>query len=151
MEITVIVWLVLLVVFLVVEAATVSMVSTWFAGGALVALIVCFIGGPVWLQALVFFTVSIVLLILLRPMVRKYFQPRLVKTNADALVGTTCPVVEAIDNLSGCGRVKVGDVTWSARSESGDPIPAGRQVKILKIQGVKVYVEEAKKQEEVTL
>ena len=75
MEIAVIVWLVLLVLFLIVEAATVSMVSTWFAGGALLALIVCFLGGPVWLQVLVFFTVSIVLLALLRPLVRKYFQP----------------------------------------------------------------------------
>ena len=73
MEIAVIVWLVLLVLFLIVEAATVSMVSTWFAGGALLALIVCFLGGPVWLQVLVFFTVSIVLLALLRPLVRKYF------------------------------------------------------------------------------
>lgn len=151
MEIAVIVWLVLLVLFLIVEAATVSMVSTWFAGGALLALIVCFLGGPVWLQVLVFFTVSIVLLALLRPLVRKYFQPKLTKTNADSLVGTTCPVVEAIDNLSGTGRVKVGDVTWSARSENGAAIAAGKQVKILKIQGVKVYVEEAKKQEEVTV
>lgn len=151
MDIAVIVWIVLLVVFLVVEAATVSMVSTWFAGGALLALIVCFLGGPAWLQALVFFTVSIVLLALLRPLARKYFQPRLIKTNADSLVGSTCLVVEAIDNLTGTGRVKVGDVTWSARSQRGDPIPAGEQVKILKIQGVKVYVEEVKKREEVTL
>ena len=151
MDIAVIVWIVLLVVFLVVEAATVSMVSTWFAGGALLALIVCFLGGPVWLQVLVFFTVSIVLLALLRPLVRKFFQPKLTKTNADSLVGSTCLVVEAIDNLTGTGRVKVGDVTWSARSQRGDPIPAGEQVKILKIQGVKVYVEEAKKQEEVIL
>lgn len=151
MDIAVIVWIVLLVVFLVVEAATVSMVSTWFAGGALLALIVCFLGGPVWLQVLVFFMVSIVLLALLRPLVRKFFQPKLTKTNADSLVGSTCLVVEAIDNLTGTGRVKVGDVTWSARSESGDPIPTGHQVKILKIQGVKVYVEEAKKQEEVIL
>ena len=151
MEIMTIVWLVLLVLFLVVEAATVSMVSTWFAGGALVALLVSFLGGPLWLQILVFFTVSIVLLALLRPMVRKFFQPKITKTNADSLVGTTCLVVEDIDNMASAGRVKVGDVTWSARSESGDPIPAGRQVKILKIQGVKVYVEEAKKQEEVTL
>lgn len=151
MEITAIIWLGLLVLFLVVEAATVSMVSSWFAGGALVALLVSLIGGPLWLQLLVFFTVSIVLLALLRPLVRKFFQPKLTKTNADSLVGTTCLVVEGIDNLSGTGRVKVGDVTWSARSESGEPIPAGKQVKILKIQGVKVYVEEAKKQEEVTV
>ena len=149
MEITVIIWLVLIVVFLAVEAATVGMVSTWFAGGALMALVVSLIGGPLWLQVLVFFTVSIVLLALLRPLVRKVLNPRLVKTNADALVGMICPVVEDIDNLNGSGRVKVGDVTWSARSESGEPISVGGQVRILKIQGVKVYVEEVKKTVEV--
>lgn len=150
MEISTIVWLMLLVVFLVVEALTVGLVSSWFAGGALIALLVSLIGGPVWLQGLVFFTVSIVLLILLRPLVRKVLQPRLVKTNADSLVGTTCLVVEPIDNLAGTGRVKVGDVTWSSRSEDGGTIPAGTQVKILKIQGVKVYVEEVKKTMEVS-
>ena len=151
MEITAIIWLILLVVFLLVEAATVSMVSSWFAGGALIALLVSLIGGPQWLQVLVFFTVSIVLLALLRPLVRKFFQPKLTKTNADALIGTTCLVAEDIDNLAGTGRVKVGDVTWSARSESGETIAAGKQVKILKIQGVKVYVEELKKTQEVNV
>ena len=146
-----IIWLVLLVGFLILEAITVSMVSTWFAGGALVALLVSLIGGPQWLQVLVFFTVSIVLLALLRPLARKYFQPKLTKTNADALIGTTCLVAEDIDNLAGTGRVKVGDVTWSARSESGETITAGKQVKILKIQGVKVYVEELKKTQEVNV
>ena len=150
MEISTIVWLVLLVVFLAVEALTVGLISTWFAGGALIALLVSLIGGALWLQVLVFFTVSIVLLILLRPLVRKVLRPRLVKTNADSLIGSTCQVVEAIDNLAGTGRVKVGDVTWSARSEGGEKISAGRQVKILKIQGVKVYVEEVKKTMEVS-
>ena len=141
MNISAIVWLVLLVLFLLVEAVTVSLVSTWFAGGALAALLVSLIGGPVWLQVLVFFTVSIVLLALLRPLVRKVLKPRLEKTNADALIGTTCLVVEDIDNLEGSGRVRVGDVTWSARSEQVGKIPVGTKVKILKIQGVKVFVE----------
>lgn len=149
MNISAIVWLVLLVLFIVVEAATVSMVSSWFAGGALIALLVSLIGGPVWLQVLTFFTVSVVLLALLRPMVQKFFKPRLVKTNADSLVGTVCRVIEDTDDMG--GRVQVGDVSWSARSENGGKIPAGTLVKILKIQGVKVYVEEVKKETEVTL
>ena len=151
MEISTIVWLVLLVVFLLVEAATVSMVSTWFAGGAVVALLISLIGGEVWLQVLAFFTVSIVLLALLRPLVRKVLKPKLQKTNADALIGTTCRVVEAIDNLENTGRVQVGDVTWSARSNNGEKIPVNDQVKILKIQGVKVYVAKVEKEAEVTL
>ena len=149
MNISAIVWLILLVVFVIAEAATVSMVSSWFAGGALVALLVSLIGGAVWLQTLVFFTVSIVLLALLRPVVRKFLKPRLVQTNADSLIGTTCRVIEPIDDTQ--GRVQVGDVSWSARSETGGEIPVGAQVKILKIQGVKLFVEELKKETEVTL
>ena len=122
MNMATIVWLILLVLFLIVEAATVSMVSSWFAGGALVALLVSLIGGPVWLQMLAFFTVSIVLLALLRPVVRKFLKPRLVKTNADSLIGTTCRAIEDIDDMQ--GRVQVGDVTWSARSEDGTAIAA---------------------------
>ena len=149
MNISAIVWLILLVVFVIAEAATVSMVSSWFAGGALVALLVSLIGGAVWLQTLVFFTVSIVLLALLRPVVRKFLKPRLVQTNADSLIGTTCRVIEPIDDAQ--GRVQVGDISWSARSENGGEIPVGAQVKILKIQGVKLLVEEVKKETEVTL
>ena len=120
MNISAIVWLILLVVFVIAEAATVSMVSSWFAGGALVALLVSLIGGAVWLQTLVFFTVSIVLLALLRPVVRKFLKPRLVQTNADSLIGTTCRVIEPIDDTQ--GRVQVGDISWSARSENGGDI-----------------------------
>ena len=148
MEIWAIIWLALLIGFIALEAATVKLVSIWFAAGALAAMIVCLIGGPLWLQVLVFFTVSILLLILLMPVVKKHLKPKLVATNTDALVGRTCTVTEDIDPVEG-GRVKVGDVTWSACSEGSERIAAGTQVKILKIQGAKVFVEAQKKEVEV--
>ena len=148
MNIWAIIWLVLIIVFLVMEAATVQLISTWFAAGALAAMIVSLIGGAVWLQIVVFLTVSIVLLVLLWPMARKHLKPKLVATNADALIGRVCTVTEEIDPVEG-GRVKLGDVTWSARSESDERIPAGTLVKVQKIQGAKVFVEEVKKEVEV--
>ena len=144
MNIWAIIWLALIVVFLVMEAATVQLISTWFAAGALAAMIVSLIGGAVWLQIVVFLTVSIVLLVLLWPIARKHLKPKLVATNADALIGRVCTVTEEIDPVEG-GRVKLGDVTWSARSESDERIPAGTLVKVQKIQGAKVFVEEVKK------
>lgn len=141
-----IVWLVLLIAFIVVEAVTVGLVSAWFAGGALAALLVSILDGAVWLQATVFLVVSIVLLCLLRPFVKKYLKPRLVATNTDSLVGRVCEVMEPVDAMG--GRVKVGDVSWSARAEDGQTIPVGAKVRILKIQGVKVFVEKATKEEE---
>ena len=134
------VWLGLILLFIVIEAATVGMVSAWFAAGALAALIVALIGAELWLQALVFVTVSAVALALLRPIAQKHFTPRLTRTNVDAIVGKTCLCVTAIDNLASTGQVKIGDIEWSARSTTGEPISVGTQVKVDRVEGVKVYV-----------
>ena len=148
MNIWAIIWLVLMIVFIAMEAVTVQLISTWFAVGSLAAMVVSLLGGEIWLQITVFFTVSIVLLILLWPLARKHLKPKLVATNADALVGRVCSVTEQIDPVEG-GRVKLGDVTWRANSQSGEQIPVGAQVKILQIQGAKVVVEMIKKEVEV--
>ncbi len=135
-----IVWFGLLVLFIWVEAATVTMVSAWFAVGALAAVIAALCGGQLWLQIVLFFVVSGVSLALLRPISKKHFSSKLTHTNVDAMTGKTCPVVADIDNLTGRGQVKLGDVEWSARSTDGSPIGAGTQVKIDRVEGVKVYV-----------
>ena len=133
-------WFALLVIFIVVEAVTVNMVSAWFAVGSLASMIVALAGGKMWLQIAVFLAVSAVALALLRPLAKKHFTPRITRTNVDAMAGKVCLCVTAVDNLTGVGQVKVGDVEWSARSTTGEPIPAGVQVKIDRVEGVKVYV-----------
>ena len=135
-----ILWLALLVLFIVAEASTVTMVSIWFAAGSLAALVVALLGGKFWLQIVLFLAVSAVFLALLRPIARKHFTPRITRTNVDAMEGKVCVVVSDIDNLASSGQVKIGDVEWTARSESGEKIPAGTQVKIQQVEGVKVYV-----------
>ena len=138
-----IVWLLLLVVFLAAEAATVSMVSLWFAVSALVALRVALLGGPGWLQGTLFLVISAVLLALLRPLVKRYVTPRITATNVDSVIGSTGLVTTAIDNVSAVGQVKLGAMEWTARSTSGQPIPVGTRVRVDKIEGVKVYVSPA--------
>ena len=133
-------WFALLVIFIWAEAATVNMVSAWFAIGSLASLITALLGGQMWLQIVIFLAVSGVALALLRPVAKKYFTPKLTRTNVDALAGKTCLCVNAIDNLTGSGQVKVGDVEWSARSTTGEAIPAGTEVRIDRVEGVKVYV-----------
>lgn len=140
---TSIVWLVLLVVFLAAEAATVSMVSLWFAVSALVALLVALLGGPGWLQGTLFLVISAVLLALLRPLVRRYISPRITATNVDSVIGSTGLVTAAIDNVSAAGQVKLGAMEWTARSTSGQPIPVGTLVKVDRIEGVKAFVSPA--------
>ena len=141
-------WLVLLIVFAVLEASTVSLVSIWFMGGALTALIAALCGAEIWLQIILFFVVSIALLLCLRPLSKKLLKKRKVATNADSNIGKTAVVTETIDNLRGTGAVKVSGVEWSARSVDDSVLEKDAVVRILRIEGVKVCVERAEKEEE---
>ena len=134
------VWLVLLVVFLGVEAATVTVTTMWFAVGSLVAMIAALLGAEVWLQAALFGVVSIALLLALRPIIKKYITPRQSRTNIDAIIGTQGVVVDRIDNIAGTGRVKLGGMEWSARSTSGEAIEKDTVISVDRIEGVKVFV-----------
>lgn len=140
-----IVWFVLMVVFLVAEAACpIHLISIWFAAGSLVATIVSLLGGPIWLQITLFLVVSAALLAALWPFVKKFLKPNVVKTNVDAIVGSTGYVTADIDNVSATGQVKLGAMEWTARSTAGSLIKAGTLVKVDRIEGVKAYVSEVK-------
>ena len=99
------------------------------------------LGGPFWLQLIVFAAVSALALALLRPAASRRIKIRRSPTNADRVVDQTALVTETVDNGSGTGQVSVLGQTWTARSELGVVIPAGTQVKVRRIEGVKVFVE----------
>lgn len=139
-----IIWLVLMVVFLIAEAACpFHLISIWFAVGALVAMLASFLGAQIWLQVALFLAVSGVLLALLWPLVRKFLRPALTKTNLDSVIGAVGLVTAAIDNVSAQGQVKLGAMEWTARSTSGNPIPVGTYIRVDRIEGVKVFVSPA--------
>ena len=141
MDLVAIVWLALLILFLVVEAAcAVHLVCIWFAVGSLAALAVYFLQGPLWLQITVFVVVSAALLISLWPLTKKFLNPKITKTNVDSIIGSTGYVTIPVDNMKAEGQVKLGAMVWTARSTSGDPIPEGTLVRADRIEGVKVFV-----------
>ncbi len=138
-------WLVALVLFILIEIATMGLTTIWFAGGALVAVIASALGLPLVVQIVLFFAVSFVLLYFTRPMAVKYFNKDRVKTNAESLVGRQAIVISEIDNLQGIGQVTVGGMEWSARTaEAGIRLDVGSVVNIIAINGVKLIVEEKK-------
>ena len=137
-----IVWLALLIIFAVAEAATVGLTSVWFAIGSLGALVCALAGGNIWLQLGIFIVLSLVCLVALRPLAKKYLNNRVEPTNADRVIVQEARVTQDIDNIQGIGAVTIGGVTWTARSEHDTPIPAGAMVRVLRIEGVKVIVEE---------
>ena len=149
MEYLSILWFLMMVAFLVAESASVALVSLWFAFGALAALIASLLNAQLWVQVALFLAVSGALLALLRPLVRKYFNPRIVKTNVDSIIGSVGKVIQTIDNLVPAGQVKLGAMEWTARSVSGDVIPEGTLVRVERIEGVKVFVVPAEVSAEV--
>ena len=135
-----VVWFLLMVFFILLEAGTVALVSTWFAAGALGAMITALCGGALWLQCVVFLVISVVLLISLRGFLRKHITPKQIKTNVDSIVGTEGLVTATIDNLASTGQVKLGGMEWSARSTSGEVIQPGERIRVDRVEGVKVFV-----------
>ena len=134
------IWFGLLVLFGILEAVTVSVVSIWFMAGSLAAILAALCGASLPVQIVLFLAVSVALLACLRPLVRKYVSPKITATNADRVIGKTAVVTESIDNIAAQGAVKVGGVVWTARSSGGKPIAAGAQVQADRIEGVKLYV-----------
>ena len=134
------IWLALLVILVAGEAITVGLTFIWFAAGALAGLLVSVLGGAVWLQVVVFLIVSAVTLILVRPAAAKLLTPGISPTNADRVLSQIALVTEEIDNIAETGQVKLFGQVWSARSESGEIIPVQSRVRILRIEGVKVFV-----------
>ena len=144
-----IIWLALMVVCLVAEALTVSMITLWFAAGAVVALLLSLLNLQIWVQVTVFFVVSGVLLACLRPMVRRHVTPKITPTNVDAIIGARCVVTAEIDNVCAAGQIKLNGMEWSARSTTGEIIPEGALVRVERVEGVKLFVTPVEKRAKI--
>lgn len=143
----IILWIVVLVLTLGVEIATMGLTTIWFAGGALIALIAAAIGVPFVVQVVAFLVISVLLLIFTRPIAIKYFNKDRVRTNVESLVGRQAIVLSKVDNLHGVGQVSVGGQEWSAKSfDDAQILEEGSIVTIMAISGVKLICQAQKEQ-----
>ncbi len=126
--------------FTVGEAVTVGLVSVWFAGGALAAMLAAALSAQLWLQITVFLAVSAVLLYFTRPIVKKLLSGKNKETNLDRIIGKTVIVSERVDNDAETGKCSIAGVSWSLRSDDGDVIEAGEKVTVDRVEGVKLIV-----------
>ncbi len=135
-------WLVLFIIFIVFEIATLGLTTIWFAGGAIVAFILALADIHIGIQIVVFFAVSFLLLFFTRPLAGRYINRNTVKTNVDELVGKVVKCSETIDNYNEIGRVRINGNEWMARTiTDGMTIPKDTLVQIVEIQGVKALVQ----------
>ena len=136
-----ILWLILLIILLVIEAISLELTTIWFAGGALAAFIAALAGADVVVQVVLFLAVSIVLLVFTRPVAMLYMNKNRTITNSESLVGKEAVVLQEINNLKAAGQVQVNGIEWTARADDmEDVIEKGAIVCIKKIEGVKLIV-----------
>lgn len=136
-------WIIVLVAALVIEAMTMGLTTIWFSGGALAAIIVEMLNGGISLQVVVFLVISLILLFYTRPIAVKHFNKERSKTNLDTVIGKTAVVTIPIHNLQETGQVILDGKEWTARSsDSSKGFEKDSLVKVVSIQGVKLIVEE---------
>ena len=140
-EIWVIVWFIIIVVAAIIELNTMDLSSIWFSAGAFVAFILSFVNtiGPA-IQIAAFLFVSIILLLLVRPVAKNYFKTNQIGTNADRLVGKVAVCTKPI-SVGERGEVKIDGKYWLAVSSGKKDIELDEKVEVLAIEGVKLIVE----------
>lgn len=144
MDVFSIIWLVAAIIFLIIEALSVQLISIWLAGGAIVAMVLALLNVNFWIQVLVFAIVSLLLIILTRPLVKRILSKNVEATNADRSIGKEAAVTSEINNVLGKGQVNLAGQIWSARSSDDSVINEGETVIVEKIDGVKLIVSRKK-------
>ncbi|WP_449316852.1 NfeD family protein [Rubneribacter sp.] len=133
-------WLVVAAVMAVIEVASLGLITVWFVVGGLAAFVAGELGADLFVQTAVFLAVSLLCLILLRPVFVKYRDRG--KRAEPTVVGSHAVVREPVDNALMTGRVETPDhMTWAARSADGAPIPAGENVEVVGRESVTLIVE----------
>ena len=134
-------WLVLMVICIMFEVATVGLVSIWFAGGALVACFLAMANIHVVIQVIVFLAVSLVLLVVTKPLAKKWINKDRVRTNYEGIIGKVVRVTERVDNINETGTALVNGQEWTARSKSDSIIlEQGEVAQVVNISGVKLIL-----------
>lgn len=135
-----IVWLVIFLVLLIIEIFTLGLTTIWFALGAVGAFIASLFHAGIVVQMIIFLAVSIITLLVTRPIAVKYFSNNTIKTNVEEIIGKRAVITEAIIDGNNNGKAKLNGEIWSARSEDGSYIQMDETVEIVAVEGVKLIV-----------
>ena len=134
-------WAVFFIGALLIESQTAELIAVWFVPGSIVSLVLATLGVEVWIQWVVFASISTVLIVLALTIFRKKLLKNhgKEKTDTDLIIGKTAIVTEKIDNAAMTGAVKVDGKEWSARmADDCEYAEVGEFVEIVAIAGVKL-------------
>lgn len=144
-------WLILFVVLIIIEASSLNLITIWFAIGALLAMLAALLGVPVYFQVVIFIISSALMLAFTKPIVQNVLKVKKERTNADKIIGEKGIVIEKIDPINGTGQVKVGGQMWAARSIDDIEIEINEMVEIQEISGVKLFVKKCLKDQIISI
>lgn len=135
------IWIVFFILSVIVEANTMNLIAIWFMPGTLIAIVLSLFSVPVWLQVLIWLVVTVAVFASTWNLSARLRKPKVQPTNADRVIGQTAIVTETISDRTQIGQVRVMGQIWSARTDdTADEIPAGTEVRVLRIEGVKLIV-----------
>ncbi len=134
-------WLVLMLIFLVIEMLTLDLTFLMLSIGGLAGLGADLLGAPLWLQVIAAAAVAAILLLALRPALlrRLHRGSDTSPSNVDALLGLDGRVLATVSSVTGQVKLANGDV-WTARSDGRDEIEPGTPVRVARIDGATAYV-----------
>lgn len=138
------IWLIISGVFLLLEIFTISFLLFWPGIGAFLAFLTSLVTPNIGIQIGVFTVSTIILILLTKPLTKKFFKTKDTSMNNNAIIGKKGTVVKAIKNSETKGQVKVDGELWSAIiSDDEKPVKEGECVIVEKIEGVKLKVKKA--------
>ena len=135
------IWLGVTAAALIIEFITTEMVSVWFAGGGLVAMILAIFGVDWYVTVPVAIVVSFALMLAFRKLVMKKLSKGEVKTNAESVFGKEFILLSGTEDEGG-STIKINGVVWDVKTEDDTPLKKGDRVRVLNLEGNKYIVEE---------
>ena len=134
-------WIMLAVILGIIESMTISLVSIWAAISALFCAVLSAFGLEQKMISLIFIILTAALLVLTRPVVKRFLNNKTVATNLDRIILSRAEVIKGIKE-NAPGQINVKGQIWTAISYDGGEIPEGKIVEIVSIEGVKAVVKE---------
>ena len=135
------IWIGFFILSVIVEVSTMNLIAIWFMPGTLIAIVLALLSVPVWLQVLIWLVVTVTVFAATFRFSARLRRPKVHPTNADRVIGQTGVVTVAISDREQSGQVRVMGQVWSARTdETADAIPVDTEVRVLRIEGVKLIV-----------
>lgn len=134
------IWIAVFIVSLLVEIFTTTFVFVALCVGAVVAFCFDLANLSLTSQIIAFIITSIIVILLIKPIAKKYLVKKVEKTNVDAFIGEKAIVTTPISNKKQKGEVKYKHVIYNACSLNDEDIEKGETVIIERVEGVRLFV-----------